>query len=282
MPFKAQLNKDFFIENNKIILSNDFYSKNHYKFKKITASRLSGVLGLNQYTSPVKTWCIITGIFQDVMDPILAKAGEKIEPKIRDYVSEITNTKYLAYNPIEVKFDIFKENKIFGGIPDGEPIDDNGNFLYDKGKRLLEIKTSSIDKLAFESKNGGLFLKLDENKLPIIKEKGVKKATWFDENNKLVIPEEYCLQVSLYAYLRNIQKVQLAVTFLTPNDYKNPDDYKVNDHEIYIANIDIELREFKSIIDKAEKWYQEYVINNHHSPILDENDLNWLKKELDI
>jgi hypothetical protein len=40
---------------------------------------------------------------------------------------------------------------------------------------MLEIKTTSIDSFVFVNKNNGLFLKLDENNAPVVKEKGGKR-----------------------------------------------------------------------------------------------------------
>jgi hypothetical protein len=42
---------------------------------------------------------------------------------------------------------------------------------------MLEIKTSSEDKLAFEKVNGSLRMKKDANGYPVVKEIGGKKKT---------------------------------------------------------------------------------------------------------
>lgn len=282
MPFVRKLNHDFLIKNQSIVLSDDYFNNHHQYFKKITATRLSGVLGINKYRSPFQTWCTMVGIYKEEMDPILAKAGVVIEPKLRDYVKKVTHLNYQSYEPSKVHWDIFPSHPVFGGIPDGEPIDENGKLLYDQNKRLLEIKTSSIDKLVYETVNGNLRMKIDTNGLPIVKEKGAKRLEWFDKNKNLVIPQEYLLQIALYAYLRNIEHAYLAVTFLKPEDYQFPEKYTTEDHEVYLVEVDIDLKMIIPLLKKAENWYLKYIKNQKTSPKITPNDMIWLKKELKL
>jgi hypothetical protein len=66
---------------------------------------------------------------------------------------------------------MFKENKIFGGIPDGEPVDSNNKLAYKDNKPMLEIKTTSKDSLVYKfNKNNAMEMVKDENGLPKIKE----------------------------------------------------------------------------------------------------------------
>ncbi|MCQ3915069.1 MAG: hypothetical protein MJ201_04975 [Mycoplasmoidaceae bacterium] len=53
MPFIKQLDKDFVIKDNHFELTPD-YLKDSWKFKKITGTRLSAIIGRNKYTSPFK------------------------------------------------------------------------------------------------------------------------------------------------------------------------------------------------------------------------------------
>ena len=50
MPFLKKINKDFFIKDNRIYLSNDYIKEFHPK--KITGSRIGAIIGLNKYVSP--------------------------------------------------------------------------------------------------------------------------------------------------------------------------------------------------------------------------------------
>lgn len=279
MPFTKQLNKDFYIKDNRIYLSDEYYRKNNKYFKKITGSRFASILKLNQYTSPVQAWCTIVNIYKEDMDPTLANVGNCIEPKIREYVSSLTNIKFKTYIPSQINWNVFKDD-VFGGIPDGEPINEKGEFAYDIGLPMLEIKTSSEDKLAYENVNGSLRMKKDKNGYPIVKEIGGKKKTWYLDG-KFKISNEYRFQLLLYLYLRKAKNGMFAVAFLKPEDYAHPENFDPKTHEIYIANLKIDNEyNLKTAIEYGREWYKKYIIDNHFSMILDENDKKWLKEEL--
>ena len=110
MPFTKQLNKDFYIKDNRIHLSDEYYNKNKKYFKKITGSRFASILRLNQYTSPVQAWCTIVNIYKEDMDPTLANVGNCIEPKVRDYVSNLTNIKFKTYIPSQINWNVFEDD----------------------------------------------------------------------------------------------------------------------------------------------------------------------------
>ncbi len=280
MPFNKVFNKDFKIENNRIVLSKEYLDLNLSKFKKITGTRLSAILNKSDYNSPVKMWAQMVNIYTEQMDEMYAKAGNIIEPKIHKWVCEKTGINFKQHNPLECKWDVFSENKIFGGIPDGEPIDQNGNFLYPSSP-ILEIKTSSIDAFKFKRENGLFVLQKDENNFPIVKSKGEKKAKWFDAKNNIVIPEEYKYQLGLYCYLRNVDKGLFAIAFLTTEDYIYPQQTNINEREIYLVDFNIDLAIFKKEIDKAEKWYNKFIINGI-SPELTKEDLEWFNSQINL
>lgn len=275
MPF-IKKEKNFKIENNKIILSDSYINSNKSKFKKITGSRLASIIGENQYCSEVKVWAMMVNIYSELMDPIYANAGNIIEPKIKDYVEEVLKIKYLSYDPKKIGFDIFKDNKIFGGIPDGEPLNKNNELDY-PNKPMLEIKTTSIDAFEFTKKDGSLWIKRDENNLPIIKSKGTKKEKWFDKNGEIVIPSEYKFQLGLYCYLRNIKSGVFAIAFLEYEDYIMPENFNPSEREIKIVNFELNNEEFKKVINYCEWWFKNYV-EKGISPNLNSNDITWLKE----
>ena len=279
MPFTKQLNKDFYIKDNRIHLSDEYYNKNKKYFKKITGSRFASILRLNQYASPVQAWCTIVNIYKEDMDPTLANVGNCIEPKVRDYVSNLTNIKFKTYIPSQINWNVF-EDDVFGGIPDGEPINDKGEFAYSDGLPMLEIKTSSEDKLTYEKVNGSLRMKKDANGYPVVKEIGGKKKTWFLDD-KFKISNEYCFQLLLYLHLRKAKNGMFAVTFLKPEDYVHPENFDPKTHEIHFVNLKInDEHNLEKSIEYGRKWYKKYVINNHFSMSLDENDKKWLQEEL--
>ena len=280
MPFIKKIDQDFYFENNCLKLSKEYFESNKFKFKKITGSRFSSVIGLNEYTSPFKTWCIMTGLYVEPMDEMISKAGCVIEPKIKDYVSKITGIDYIQYDPCKIGFDLFKDNKIFGGIPDGEPITNNV-VNYDNNKRMLEIKTTSIDSFLYKKINNLFVLQKDDKNHPIIKSSGTKREKWFNNKGDVIIPIEYECQLSLYCYLRGINKGLFAICFLETKDYINPELCNVYEREIQLVNLDINMEKFKQLIDVAINWYHDY-IETGISPTLTDDDLNFIKSELNI
>lgn len=276
MPFIKTFKKDFYIDNNRVVLSKDYFNSNHLSFKKITGSRFSSIFGYNKYTSPLKTWLIMTNLYKDIMDETLAYVGNTIEPKIRKYVEEQTNTKYISYNPVEIKWDMFKNNKIFGGIPDGEPVNDINELDY-PNKPMLEIKTTSIDTFVYKFENNALVMQKDCNGLPLIKTKGAKRNSWF-VNDKICIPIDYQMQLALYLYLRGISNGLFAIAFLEAIDYVAPEKFNIDNHEIVLADFHIDISKMKQYIEFAEQWYEDH-INGAISPEISKEDIEWLKKE---
>lgn len=282
MPFVKKQNSDFFLQNNQIILSKEYLANNNKKFKKITGSRFASVLGKNKYCSPFKIWTVIVGIYREEMDPTLAMVGQIIEPKIRQYVVDKLNINFKVYNPKEVNWDIFKDNNIFGGIPDGEPINHLGNVDYTNNQPMLEIKTSSYDSLAYEKVNGSLRMKKEPNGLPVVKEPRKKYLSWFDQQtNELVVNLEYQYQLGLYLYLRNVSNGLFAISWLYPKDYLDPNNFNIEEHEVKLCDFSVNLSKFAKEVDKAKEWYNKYVIGGI-SPIMDENDKLWFQEQINI
>lgn len=282
MPFIKQKNQDFFYQNNHLELSDAYLKNNLNKFKKITGSRLASVLGLNKYVSPFKVWTMMVNLYKEDMDPTLANAGNIIEPKIRNFVETQLDLKFKSYNPIQVRFDVFQDNETFGGIPDGEPIDSNGEINYSNNNPMLEIKTSSFDSLQYENINGVLMMKKDQNGLPIILEKDKKYDSWFNQKTKgIQICDEYAYQLGLYLFLRKINHGIFAICFLKPNDYKNPQDFKIENKNLKLVDMEINLPLFSQKIDEAKYWYDNYV-KKGISPILTSEDEKWLRQQKQI
>ncbi len=276
MPFKAQQNKDFIIIDNRIKSNDDYFEKNKLKFKKITGSRFASVLNQNKYNSPAKIWAIMTNLYYEEMDETLSKVGNIIEPKIKKYVEDKTSIKYKQYNPFEIKWDLFQTDKIFGGIPDGEPLDENCNVSYSNDLPMLEIKTTSIDSFVYKTVNGTLRMQKDSNDIPLVKQKNQKKESWYI-NNEIVIPDEYKLQLSLYLYLRNITKGLFAIAFLEKEDYAFPEKFDVSKRTIELVKLDLDKDNFKQIIDYGINWYNNH-IKEGLSPELSQQDILWLKE----
>jgi hypothetical protein len=118
----------------------------------------------------------MVNLYKDDMDPTLASIGNKIEPNLRDYAAKELGVDYLMHNPMAIGFDAFKENPIFGGIPDGEPINKEGKIDYSNNSPMIEIKTSSIDAFVYKHINGSLRMQKELDGMPKIKEAGKKRS----------------------------------------------------------------------------------------------------------
>jgi hypothetical protein len=163
------------IDSGVITLKDEYIKKYGYRFKKITGTRLADILGFDNYSSPFKTWLQIVQLFKDDMDPTLADVGNTIEPIIREFVTKQLKIEYCVHDPKTVNYDVFKSNKIFGGIPDGEPMT-LGKIDYSTDLPMLEVKSSSIDKLKYET-NADLQLRMIKNERgePIVVKPNGKK-----------------------------------------------------------------------------------------------------------
>ncbi|WP_228444767.1 MPN551 family DNA-binding protein [Mycoplasma tullyi] len=278
MPFKKDLNLSecFRIVDDQLILSEKYKQDFGKKFKKITGSRFPTILGINDFSTPFMEWLKMVNLYYETMDPILSKAGVVIEPKVRDYVMKKFKINYKSYEPTQVGFDLFKDNQIFGGIPDGEPVDEDGNLLYDQDHPMLEIKTTSIDKLSYKKVDGSLRMMTDESGLPIVKAKREKYLEWYDENHQIQVKKEYVLQLSLYLYLRNAKYGRFGVIFLRPEDYQNPDAIDLNQRLIDVVDMKLERSSIESYIEQATKWYQDHIIKGI-SPKMNRSDKEFLK-----
>ena len=272
MAFIKILNEDFKIRDNKIVLSKSYLERMKPRFKKITGSRIASVLGLSDYVSPAKMWAIMVGLYEDVVDPFFVKPGIVIEPLIKEHVEKTLNISYLSYEPSKIGWDVFKENSIFGGIPDGEPNDAAKNsFVYMNNQRMLEIKTTSRDKFKFSKEGNSFKVKIDTKGLPEIKTFELGYLKWFGDDNVLTVPLEYKFQLGLYLYLRNWTKGVFAVGFLHQEDYVHPEKFNLSDRKFELINFDIDLNEFKKVIDEATEWYQNFIVKGV-SPKLSSTD----------
>jgi predicted phage-related endonuclease len=99
MPINFQNLHNFKIEDNRVILHPTYLKNERWRFKKITGTRFAAIIGLNKYTSPFKVWMSMVNLFKDVIDPTLAKTGNVIEPKVRDYVSQKLNIQFKIHEP---------------------------------------------------------------------------------------------------------------------------------------------------------------------------------------
>jgi hypothetical protein len=102
MPLIAKNIHQFEIKNNQVILNPSYINTCSYAFKKITGSRFGSILGYSKYTSPFKTFMIMTNLYKDVMDSTLAFVGNTVEPIIRDYAVQQLGIRFKIHNPKEI------------------------------------------------------------------------------------------------------------------------------------------------------------------------------------
>lgn len=284
---KYKLNKDFTFKEGKIYLTKEAFNK-IYKLKKITGSRIGAVLGHDSYKTPFQIWCEIFGFFKSESSDYFLKAGSEIESKLRLYAEKKFNKKFISYSPEVCGFDVFKNEKIFGGIPDGE------EYVDGKLVSILEIKTASFDKFAWKVKNNEFDLVIGNDGKPIVSKKGAGLLKWF-KNGEVIIPENYKDQLSLYLYLRGISKGYFCVCFVKEKDYENPSSVnfmsEFNNYRGYdLENISIsseehilvwyehtiDLEEYGKQIKKAQEWYEEHIFKGV-SPKMTSEDLAWFR-----
>ena len=214
---------------------------------RITGHRLASVLGLNDYQSPFGAWCEITKLVKlPFEDTKYTLAGKAIEPKIIEYVSKqlpniVSIEDYYGNTFEEYRYNNFKDDSnVFGGVIDAV------STLNDKKTitMILECKTSS------------------------------KPQAW--TNN--TVPVEYLLQGALYSYLKGLDKIVFACTFLQDADYSHPENVEVNDKNTIIVIKDLkdmlfevngEYLTIEDCMNRAEEWWNTY-IESGISPDFDE------------
>lgn len=226
-----------------------------WKPKKISGTKIGGILGYSPFATPFKVACEIAGIYPGDKANKYIDAGNILEPVIRNYIG-MSATKMLS-GPLNVPegsrvaieqpvegdkcgYDHFHDNKLFGGLVDGYVRIDN------ERKAILEIKTAhEFDKWK------------DENGLPTN------------------VPMTYMLQASLYAELSGLDKVVFAVGFLKdPEDYLRPTVWKPSEENTFIVVKD--RLDMSGYMAEAEAWYKEFILNGY-TPEWTEKDEELLK-----
>ncbi|AEG72542.1 hypothetical protein MHF_0247 [Mycoplasma haemofelis Ohio2] len=281
---KYKYREDFVFKDNRICLTYQGLRK-LYKPKKLTGSRIGGVLESDSYRTPFQTWCDIMGFFKEDLDPYFLEAGRVIEPKLKEYAELQMGKSFKSYDPPSIKYDLFSSNDVFGGIPDGEEFDENGNIVS-----ILEIKTAQLDKYKWIFKDNQFRLSTEDGK-PVVAQTGGGLVKWF-KNGEVLIPESYKDQLSLYLYLRGITVGYFCVAFLKNEDYANPHSVKFvapfnkylndgavseeGDHILIWKKFEIDLKEFEKKVHTAKKWYEDHV-RKAVSPQMTSKDLEWFR-----
>lgn len=214
---------------------------------RITGHRIGAILGLDKYKTPFQCWCEITKILKAPFEESkYTIAGKAIEPKLIEYIGKYfpnvqSIEEYYGNNFEAYKYNNFKDDSnIFGGVIDVVSTGNDGKTILMIG----ECKTSS------------------------------KPQEW--ANNQ--IPVNYLLQGALYSYLKGLDTVLFACSFLQEEDYAHPENFEVNDKntKLVVKNlkdilipIDGQLCNIQDIMKMGVDWWNDY-IETGISPEFDE------------
>lgn len=214
---------------------------------RITGHRLPTILGVNKWSTPFQAWCEITKLLKaPFVETKYTEAGKVIEPKLIAYVASkfpnvVSIEEYYGANIDKYKYNNFvEESNVFGGVIDAvSTLDDLKTITM-----ICECKTSS------------------------------KPQDWV--NNQ--VPIDYLLQGALYSYLKGLDRVLFACTFLEEMDYVHPEKFVVNDDNTILVvkklkdiliPINGEYLNIEEIMEFGKKWWNEY-IETGVSPEFDE------------
>lgn len=223
---------------------------------RITGHRISTILGVNKWSTPFQAWCEITKLLKAPFEPTkYTEAGKAIEPKIIEYVAQkypnvMSIEDYYGNNFEQYRWNNFSdESNIFGGVIDAVSTRNDMKTIA----MICECKTSS------------------------------KPQDW--TNNQ--VPVDYLLQGALYSYLKGLDRVLFACSFLQEMDYNHPENFVVNDDNTILVvkklsdiliDIDGEYLNIEEVMKYGEAWWNKY-IETGISPEFDEvKDKEYLKE----
>lgn len=209
------------------------------KCKKITGTRFATILGLNPWSTAFEMWCAITKTYEKPFeDTIYTIAGKTIEPKQAEYMENSYGMDIIRPSDVWGKDyfsktygDFFPNQKHLGGMWDYLLKGEDG-----KVEAVLEMKTTK------------------------------RVEDWEDD-----VPEYYALQAALYAYLYGVDQVIMVASFLSENDYDNPEDYVPNISNTVTKEFRVSERypNFADMVAQVEQWWTDHV-DTGISPVFDE------------
>ncbi|MCQ2056383.1 MAG: YqaJ viral recombinase family protein [archaeon] len=226
-----------------------------WKPKKISGTKIGGILGYSEFATPFKVACEIARIYPGDKANKYTEFGNMLEPLLRNYIgqnatnmlSDVLNvpkkSKIAIELPIEkerCQYDHFHNCKLFGGMVDG--------YVLVDGKRaaILEIKTSH------------------------------DKTKWVNENGQFPdVPMTYQLQASLYAELAGLNKIIFLIGFLEESYITRPTAWRPSEENTFI--IPLNKLEMSKPMTKAEEWYRKFILNGCTPKWDDEKDADLLK-----
>jgi len=209
------------------------------KCKKITGTRFATILGLNPWSTAFEMWCAITRTYEKPFeDTIYTVAGKVIEPKQAEYMENSYGMDIIRPTDVygedyfsKTYGDFFPRQKHLGGMWDYLLKGEDG-----KVEAVLEMKTTK------------------------------RVEDWVND-----IPDYYALQAALYAYLYGIDQVIMVASFLSENDYDDPEDYVPNVSNTVTKEFKVSERypDFANMVAQVEQWWTDHV-DTGISPVFDE------------
>lgn len=219
------------------------------KCKKITGTRFATILGLNPWSTAFEMWCAITKTYEKPFeDTIYTIAGKTIEPKQAEYMENSYGMDIIRPSDVWGKDyfsktygDFFPNQKHLGGMWDYLLKGEDG-----KVEAVLEMKTT-------------------------------KRVEDWEED----VPEYYALQAALYAYLYGVDQVIMVASFLSENDYDNPEEYVPNVSNTVTKEFRVSERypNFADMVAQVEQWWTDHV-DTGISPVFDETKDAEILKEM--
>lgn len=207
--------------------------------KKITATRLGSILGLNPWQSPFATWCEMCRVYKEpFVENKYTKAGKTIEPIIIDWLKDEFEDGVVSpadfygntWSTVKKQYDFYKGTKIFGGMWDAKIVN-----LNNEAVAIIEIKTSS------------------------------RPQDWEDG-----VPYEKLVQALQYGHLEGAKRTFVAVAFLSDEDYMHPQRFVPKsgeniklysfDTENACITFDGEDTTISELIEYARQWWKAYVL----------------------
>lgn len=219
------------------------------KCKKITGTRFATILGLNPWSTAFEMWCAITKTYEKPFeDTIYTIAGKTIEPKQAEYMENSYGMDIIRPSDVWGKDyfsktygDFFPNQKHLGGMWDYLLKGEDG-----KVEAVLEMKTTK------------------------------RVEDWGDD-----VPEYYALQAALYAYLYGVDQVIMVASFLSEEDYDNPEEYVPNISNTVTKEFKVSERypNFADMVAQVEQWWTDHV-DTGISPVFDETKDAEILKEM--
>lgn len=223
--------------------------------KKITGRRLPAILGYDRYNTPFKTWCIITHAYQEpFQENQYTTAGKLIQPKQFEYIKSALKEKDRTF---------VEPADLFGDDPEA---------------------SSNYDFFSYNETFGGMwdYLIKDHDKISAVVEMKTKKAT-NQLSTEMDYPKDAIMQACLYAYLQDIKDVYMVTSYVSDEGYAHPENYFCTPENttIHKYNIDDYFHGFQqACIDKAQEWWDKYVLCKVSPPPVTYEDQELLRQLL--